>query len=272
MTVFLALLACLLASAARAVPPQAFLKVNQFYILYTSPIVPQSTKSGDFLVGLQSAALILNAKAVTNAQATVTTVVKGPYKIQFTAGSPMALVDGKPVRLAAPAVLKQPSGQMVVPMSSLINSLHLQARWDVRRRVLALTGKNLLNNINSDFLRDYAGLEQPYRSPTPLIPFSADFGGPHKEARHRLIFKAQNASSRTLKQGSSYINMVNAGELPAHMTPPYGPYSLNYVEGGPPWLPDLATYSPQSNRAQPGLSTSASAAPNRPRQSTSPSG
>ena len=243
-TVFLALLTFAPTCAVLAAPPQAFLKVNQFYILYTNPIVPQYTKNGDFLVGLQSAALILNAKAVTNTQATVTTVVKGSHKIQITAGSPLALVDGKLVRMAAPAVLKQPSGQMVVPLSALINALHLQSRWDARRRVLALTGKNLMNNINSDFLRDYAGLEQPYRSPTPLIPFSADFGGPHNEVHHRLIFKAQNASSRTLKQGSSYINLVNAGELPTHMTPPYGPYSLNYVEGGPPWPPDLATYSP----------------------------
>ena len=232
------------AGRTNAAPRQAFLKVNEFYILYTNPIVPQYTKNGDFLVGLQSAALILNAKAFTNAQATVTTVVKDTHKIQVTVGSQTALVDGKPVRMAASAVLKQPSGQMVVPLSALISALHLQAHWDARRRVLALTGKNLLNNINSDVLRDYAGLEQPYRIPTPLIPFSADFGGAHNEARHRLIFKAQNASSRTLKQGSSYINLVNAGELPAHMTPPYGPYSLNYVEGGPPWPPDLATYSP----------------------------
>lgn len=227
-----------------AAPRQAFLKVNQFYILYTNPIVPQYTKSGDFLVGLQSVALILNAKAFTNPQATVTTVVKGTHKIQVTAGSQTALVDGKPVHMAAPAVLKQPSGQMVVPLSALVLALRLHSRWDARRRVLALTGKDLINNINSNVLRDYAGLEQPQHNSTALVPFSADFGGPRNAARHRLQFKAQNASSRTLKQGSAYINLVNAGELPAHMTPPYGPYNLNYVIGGVPWPPDLATYSP----------------------------
>ncbi len=242
LTLAIALLLCALASAVSAAPRQAFLKVNQFYILYTNPIVPQYTKNGDFLVGLQSAALILNAKAFTNAQATVTTVVKGTHKIQITAGSSMALVDGKPVHMAAPAMLKQPSGQIVVPLSALIRALHLQSRWDDRRRVLVLIGKNLMNNIPADSLGNIA-IEVPSKN-TALVPFSADFGGPHNAARHRLQFKAQNASSRILKKGSAYINLVNASELPTYLNHWEGPYQVNYVIGGVPWPPDLATYSP----------------------------
>ncbi len=242
-TMFLALLVFALASTVSAASRQAFLKVNKFYILYTNPIVPQYIKRGDFLVGLQSAALILNAKATTNAQATVTTVVKGLHQIQITAGSQTAQVDGKPVRMAAPAVLKQPSGQMIVPLSALVSAFHLQSRWDARRRVLALTGKNLMNNIPADSLGNIA-IEVPSKNTAILVPFSADFGGSRNEMRHRLQFKAQNASIRTLKQSSAYINLVNAGEVPIYLGHWEGPYAVNYIIGGVPWPPDLATYSP----------------------------
>lgn len=227
-----------------AAPPQAFLQINQFYVLYTNPIVPYLAKDTDFMVGLQAIALMLNAKTFSIPQATITTLVKGSHKIKFTAGSRTVLIDDKPAVMPLPAELKQPSKQMVVPMSVLIKAFHLQSHWNSKRRVFTVTGKDLMHNIDNELL-SYVDLERSDHDPTALVPLSAVLAGPKKDQQqHRLDFQVQNATGKELKKGVAFINVLSAGELPQRLGEINGPYVLNYSLGGIPWPPDLATPSP----------------------------
>ena len=64
---FIALISVLLLSMCflkpcSADPQQAFLKMNQYYVLFTNPIVPCIDKKGNFIVGLLGFSDLLGAK------------------------------------------------------------------------------------------------------------------------------------------------------------------------------------------------------------------
>jgi hypothetical protein len=138
---------------------QAFVKVNEFYFLYTYPVVPYLNAKGVLMVGLDGMGRGMNyyvhsgpqaqetddyGHVTTDAAARTETLAFGDHTLTFTAGSATVQADGKSVSMEAEAAWNVPSGQMVVPALALAHCLHLAAHWDAKRRVLSLNGPDIL--------------------------------------------------------------------------------------------------------------------------------
>jgi hypothetical protein len=146
-------------SAAAGRSHQAFVKVNEFYFLYTYPVVPYLNAKGVLMVGLDGMGRGMNyyvhsgpqaqetddyGHVTTDAAARTETLAFGDHTLTFTAGSATVQADGKSVSMEAEAAWNVPSGQMVVPALALAHCLHLAAHWDAKRRVLSLNGPDIL--------------------------------------------------------------------------------------------------------------------------------
>ena len=144
-------------------PPQAFVKVNQFYFLYTYPVVPYLDHHGILMVGLEGMGRGLFDKApagdpetgfapwdfgqvTTDARARRQTLTLGGHMLTFTGGSAVAVADGHRTPLESAA--RWAGGGLAVPAASLARLLGLSAHWDAGRRVLALSGPNDLTNFD----------------------------------------------------------------------------------------------------------------------------
>ena len=106
-------------------PPDAFLKINQFYVLFTYPIVPHRDPSGTFIVGLDALAKMMEVHTRHDALRKKETILRAGHSITFTDGAATADVDGKPVALSVTALWDAPSGKMIVPLSPILAAFHV---------------------------------------------------------------------------------------------------------------------------------------------------
>jgi hypothetical protein len=172
----IALVSPLRADTSSSTPPQAFVKVNQFYLLYTYPVVPYVDRSGTLMVGLEGFARSLFAKApVGDPQAKfyggddygrVTTDAAARTET-LTAGSATVQVDGASVTMEAAAVWNTATGQMVVPAASLARCLGLACAWNPVQRLLTVTAPDAMT---SGDMSDGGGAYSASQS-APLVPW-----------------------------------------------------------------------------------------------------
>ncbi len=144
------------ASAGSAVSATAFLKINQYYIVYSKPAVPYRDKSGNFMVSLQGLSFLINLasdlKVVSSQSGRVATFSGAGHRITFRSGSPSASVDGRPVVLPCPASLDRGSKRLLVPLSVITDTYKIQSSWNPKIRVLSLQGEGLTRGPDSDLL------------------------------------------------------------------------------------------------------------------------
>jgi hypothetical protein len=205
------------AATSTPTPPQAFVKVNQFYLLYTYPVVPYLDKSGTLMVGLEGFARCLITKApasdpqakfydgddygrvTTDAAARTETLTLGDHVLTFTAGSATVQADGAGVAMEAAAVWNTATRQMVVPAASLARSLGLVAAWNPQKLLLTVT------------------------APDPMTSNDADDMGGADFAVDRTALVPWRVTSRTT-------------DAPADTHYPLGPAAVRLLPHPPPWL------------------------------------
>ena len=193
-------------------PPDAFLKINQFYVLFTYPIVPHRDPSGTFIVGLDALANMMEAHTRTNAASKTATLFLPSHSITFADGAATADVDGKPVALPVTALWDTPSGKMIVPLSPILAAFHVQSQWDPTHRILTLHDKTFLTTLttNSDALdlvwRTQAPRPSDYNRndivPTAMKWFPIHHSDPD------FTLTVQNVSGKTIPRGCQHINLI----------------------------------------------------------------
>ncbi len=218
---------------ANFVPPQAFVKVNQFYLLYTYPVIPYLDKSGALMVGLEGFARALFAKAppgdaqakiyggndygrvTTDTAARRETLTLGDHLLTFTANSTTVQADGTAAAMGAPARWDAATGQMVVTAASLARALGLTCRWD--RRVVTITAPPdmVATNRDGDFgvdpdTPDYDAVV-PWRVTYRGSGLPAGLGG-ENHTRQRLIpwlaVEARNVSGGLIFQEALNVQVL----------------------------------------------------------------
>ena len=218
-TTYIALVASLQATPSFPAP-QAFVKVNQLYFLYTYPIAPYLNKSGVLMVGLEGMGRGLFDKAppgdaetgyggydyghvTTDASARAETLALGGHTVTFTAGSRTAQADGRGVPMGAAAVWDAPTGHMVVPASGLARCLGLPAHWDPHRRVLSISGPDVLTLFDTTITQDpFLHLDWTALTPSRVTrhpndaPRSADYVAGNADRRRLpwLMIEMRNVS------------------------------------------------------------------------------
>jgi len=201
-------------AATCSTPPDAFLKVNQFYVLFTYPIVPHRDPSGTFIVGLDALAKMMEAHTRHDAIRKTETVLLAGHSITFADGASTASVDGKPVALPVTALWDAPSGKMIVPLSPILAAFHIQSHWDVTHKILTLQNKTFLTTLTND--PDTLNLVWRSQGPSPsdfnrndLVPTSVNWFPVHSSDPD-FNLTVQNVSGKTIPRGRHHIDFIHA--------------------------------------------------------------
>lgn len=161
------------ASSGNTVSATAFLKINQYYVVYSKPTVPYMDKSGNFMVSLQGLSFLLTFASDAKSDASVVRVVSSQsgevatfsgagHRITFHSGSASAQVDGHPTALPCPAFLARGSKRLLVPISVITDTYKIQSKWDPKTRVLSLQGEGLTRGPDGDLLDAVQQNEDPH--------------------------------------------------------------------------------------------------------------
>lgn len=229
-------------------PALNLVKINQYYVLYTNPIIPRLDKSGTFIVGAEAIALMLNARFSRNPQATVATLTKAGHSVRFTAGARTALVNGKAVALPIAAQTQPSTRQMLIPLSVLINVFHIRSAWNLKRHTLLLSGKTLMKFEPPDSFA-YVYWENPGPDTHSLIPVAITTGPvPWFPSDRRLVVTVKNVSRRTIPKDFNFVNVLsaykNVNVLVADKNRDHHSTIITYGVGGTPLPSEAAAPNP----------------------------
>ena len=195
-------------------PPDAFLKINQFYVLFTYPIVPHQDPSGTFIVGLDALAKMMEAHTRHDALRKKETILRAGHSITFTDGVATADVDGKPVALAVTALWDTPSGKMIVPLSPILATFHIPSHWDATHKILTLQNKTFLTTLTDDpdtlsLIWRSQGVSLSDLKWNDLVPTVMKWFPIHS-ADPGFDLTVQNVSGKTIPRGRHHIDFVHA--------------------------------------------------------------
>ncbi len=193
-------------------PPDAFLKINQFYVLFTYPIVPHRDPSGTFIVGLDALAKIMEAHTQTSVADKAETLTFSGHSITFTDGASTAEADGKPVALPVTALWDTPSGKMVVPLSPILATFHIPSHWDATHKILTLQDKAFLTTLTNDpdtlnLVWRSQGMELSDLNRNDIVPTAMKWFPIH-HSDPDFTLTVQNVSGKTIPRGCQHINLI----------------------------------------------------------------
>jgi hypothetical protein len=128
-----------------------FLKLNQYYVVYTHPVAPFADVHGNVIVSLRTTAELMGLTVRVGPIGPAMTVSSRGTSVTFAVGRPSAIVvrdsaPGKPTEIPvipSPAAI-QPSGDIVVPIRPLIAAFSIRARFDARYRILVLSDQRMM--------------------------------------------------------------------------------------------------------------------------------
>lgn len=227
---------------SRAASNQVFLKVNQYYVLFTNPIVPFVNHKGRVIVGLQGFCDLVGAKTVATQSST--TVYFQNSIVKFFSGSETAYMNGMTVHLAEaprkcstiqypPASLSRtlqklvrvgPATQLTVPLDVLVGFFHMQSAWQQNTHTMLITRQNLLLDVDSSLWAEHIERFEVPVSQSDLIipsslsiisdPLSTPIVHPSiakPPSSMTLKFVVKNASRQRLARGQVYVNIFSSG-------------------------------------------------------------
>lgn len=121
------------------------LKLNQFYVVYTSPMAPYVDKENRLMVPLRSLSNLLSADVTYNANSKTAVISRKndgdtsgkPSIIKMTIGSKKVEINGVSSEMDTLPVLYK--GSMFVPLSMISTSFNIDTDWDQHKRIVTLS-------------------------------------------------------------------------------------------------------------------------------------
>jgi hypothetical protein len=227
LTIFIAM------PSARA-DSKAFIKINNYYIVYTYPIIPYENQKGNIIISLLPVCDLLGLEYHFEKKKCF---VSGRNQtIQLTNGSHFATINGKSIRMAVPAVfidsprsplLDQaqihsiPYGtahpvQVLVPISILMKAFDIPSVWNAAIDTLQISVEAVPSVDNSEWAESI----QQYESPTnesflKMIsikifrePESRSGATPYVvKGTQELIVTVQNIRKSAIPTGEAFVNL-----------------------------------------------------------------
>lgn len=127
-------------AAAKTYP--ALLKINDYYVLYTSPKAPYVDKQSRIMIPLRSISELIGAKVSYDNKSKIATIGLNGKTVQFTIGSKKLTVDGSSVQMDTVPVLDNNS--IFIPVSVLSKHLGIKSSIDPKTKIYSMTGDNLM--------------------------------------------------------------------------------------------------------------------------------
>jgi len=194
---------------------RAFLRINDYYLLFADPVIPFVGRSGHLMVPACTVAPLLGMWGHFDAAAG-RVLLDGSVKqsLTFTAGVPVAAGDRGPIPLAEPPVRLPPSSgvhDLLVPITALAAiAQDAGSRWNAPTRTLTLSGSKLLPQT-AGFCEQIGYTARGYAT-DDLAPVAIEIKPGHDAARRPCwlaVFTLRNISGTEIPTGGAWIKSID---------------------------------------------------------------
>jgi hypothetical protein len=171
------------------------LKINDYYVLYTTPKAPYIDSENRFMIPLRSISELLGAKVGYDAAKKTASVAMDAKTVVFKIGSKIGFVDGEPFEMDTVPVLYK--NAMFIPLSFLIKNLDIQSKWDQANKLYTLTGDHLMQTEMIKYYEHLDTREGPVKSNNGFMPVSYILDLAH----FKITIKSKNVTGTDLPEG-----------------------------------------------------------------------
>lgn len=170
---------------ARASKPPVFLKLNEYYVLYTRPLAPFVDESGRIIVPLHVTPEMMGLSVTQEPGGHLAVISRGSIRLELVAGRDIGEIWYPPesgrfptrVKVNPPPMVHKPTWDMLVPVRVLSEVFGIKAEWKAERRTLEIRDDRAMKAAPKSPLELF---EDKLRRPetedtTDLIPVSFSF-------------------------------------------------------------------------------------------------
>lgn len=221
----------------------AFLRLNEFYLLFADPVLPFVSARGHLMVPARVVGALLGMDVRFDARGGVISVQSGAKRgLIITRGAAMAEWAGASYPMPVPALPLPGTADLLVPIAVLAHALGEPIQWNARTRTATIRSRQAMKTASSfDDLQ--TGYLTEGAATDDFAPVSLALLPPSREARFdedtpTVVFTMRNVSGRNIARGGAILKTLN-------FTDPNG-----VAIGGVPYnSPDIHTPMPPPVRA-----------------------
>lgn len=136
-------------AAGNTISSPVHLKINDYYVLYTSPAPPFIDGNNRLMIPLRAVGNLLGARVTYEPKTKTAVVAFGDDTLRLAVGSSTAWVNGQAIEMdTEPVMIRQ---SMFIPAKILMEAFHFAGEWDRRHRILTLRDARFFNAAIEDF-------------------------------------------------------------------------------------------------------------------------
>jgi len=147
-----------------------FLKINDYYVLYTDPISPFIDSNNKIVMPIRIFSELIGAGIAYDKKSCSAEIGFSGHKVRYTVGSDVAFFDGIPEKIPSITVLKKNS--ILVPISSVVNFFQISNTWDKENRLFIINDPRIKNIYMEAFEGAFIADDYLYNK---IIPLSYNF-------------------------------------------------------------------------------------------------
>lgn len=178
-----------------------FLKISNYYVLFTAPKAPYIDQNNRYMVPLRSINDLLGGQTTFNPTSNTATIKFGTHKVEFKMNSTEIVTDSSTSVMDTVPVLYK--NAMFVPLGVLTKHLDIHQEWDQQNKLYSLSGKELMktpmmeNVEDLDHFREQVANENAFQ----LLSYKLTMG----EKIH-LAITAKNMTGKKISEGIEDLN------------------------------------------------------------------
>ncbi|WP_060863024.1 copper amine oxidase N-terminal domain-containing protein [Paenibacillus riograndensis] len=177
------------------------MKINDYYVLYTSPKAPYVDKNNRLLIPLRSISELLGATVGYDVTTKVASIEMNNKVVKYQVNSKKVTVDEADSTLDTVPVLYK--GSIFIPLSSFVLNFGIKNEWSQNDKLYTLTGDNLMQSSlakNWEEFDSFASL--PANNLNAFRPISYNYN----TKKHTVTIKSQNISGSDIAAGHEGVH------------------------------------------------------------------
>lgn len=204
--------------AAGQVVTGAFLRLNEFYVLFADPVLPFVSARGHLMVPARVVGALLGMDVRFDARER-RVVIQGAARrpLVITRGANAAHSAGTSYPMPEPARFLPGAADLLVPVAVLAHALGEPVRWNTRTRTATIRSRQAMKTASSfdDLQTGYflPGVPTDDFAPVSLalLPPRRRNNQPEENAP-RVVFTMRNVSGRNIGRGGALLKTLNFTE------------------------------------------------------------
>ncbi|MGG1616252.1 copper amine oxidase N-terminal domain-containing protein [Paenibacillus sp. NRS-1782] len=181
-------------------PSTPFLKINNYYVLFTTPKAPYIDKNNRFMVPLRSINDLLGGHTTYDPTSKTAIIQFGSHQVKFKMDSTEIITDSNTSVMDTVPVLYKNS--IFVPLGILTTQLNIHQEWDQQNKLYSLSGKELMKTPMMENVEDLDRVPVDNENAFHLLSYKLTMG---REKIH-LTITAKNITGKKLDEGIEDLN------------------------------------------------------------------